>query len=270
MGPRSAASSAPIIVFVAGALCFTAPPLRSQWLNYRVPGTPRTADGKVDLHAPTPKAPDGKPDLSGVWESGPDHFYDLATGLKPGDVVMLPWAKALQADREGQDHENDPLSQCMPPGVPRINMSTPAAPHPFKIVQTPSLVILLYETSANSTFRQVFLDGRPLPRDPQPTWLGYSIGHWEGDALVVDTIGFNGRTRLDTIGHPHSDKMHVTQRFELTDPEHMSYEVTIDDPAYYTRPWKNTRVFTMLKPGEELIEYSCEENNRDFTEGHIK
>ena len=175
----------------------------AQWLNYRAPGIPRLADGKVNLSAPAPRAADGKPDLSGVWESSPEYFYDLANDLKPGEVVMLPWAKTLQAEREGKDHQDDPLSTCMPPGVPRISMSTPNAPHPFKIVQTPSLVILLYETSANSTFRQVFLDGRPLPKDPQPTWLGYSVGRWDGDTLVVDTAGFNGRSWVDTAkGHP--------------------------------------------------------------------
>ncbi|HUI77586.1 MAG TPA: hypothetical protein VLY24_06705, partial [Bryobacteraceae bacterium] len=165
-----------ITLLAAGWLCLVAP-VFAQWLGYREPGVPRTADGKVDLTAPAPRAMDGKPDLSGVWESAPEYFYDLANDLKPDEVVLQPWAKALQAEREGKLHQDDPLSRCMPPGVPRINMSTPDAPHPFKIVQTPTLVVLLYETSTNSTFRQVFLDGRPLPTDPQPTWLGYSTGH---------------------------------------------------------------------------------------------
>ena len=124
MDPRNAASYSFIAIFLASVLCFSASPLQAQWLGYRIPGVPRTADGKVNLSAPTPKAADGKPDLSGFWESDRAYFYDLAKDLKPGDVVMQPWAKALQAEREGKEHQDDPLSDCMPPGVPRINMST--------------------------------------------------------------------------------------------------------------------------------------------------
>src|SRR5215472_17948103 len=151
------------LLVTAGILCFGVLPLRAQWIHYRAPGVPRTPDGRVNLAAPTPKAVDGKPDLSGVWESAPQYFYNLANDLKPDEVAMQPWAKAVQAEREGKLHQDDPLSRCLPPGVPRIDMSTPDAPHPFKIVQTPQLIALLYETSTNSTFRQVFLDGRPLP-----------------------------------------------------------------------------------------------------------
>jgi hypothetical protein len=236
--------------------------LNAQWLNYPTPGTPRTADGKVNLSAPAPKAPGGKPDLSGVWESEAQYFFDLANDLKPGDVVMQPWARSLQAEREGRDHQDDPLSQCMPPGVPRIDMTTAAAPHPFKIVQTPALVVLLYETSANSTFRQVFLDGRPLPKDPQPTWLGYSIGHWDGSTLVVDTIGFNGRTWLDTAkGHPQTESGHVTERFTRHDFGHMDIDITIDDPGAYEKPW-SAKVPVKLLADTDLIETYCE-NEKD-------
>ena len=242
--------------------CFTAPCVPAQWLHYRAAGIPRTADGKVDLTAPAPKAMDGKPDLSGVWESAPEYFYDLANDLKPGEVVMQPWAKALQAEREGKLHQDDPLSRCLPPGVPRIDMSTPDAPHPFKIVQTPALVVLLYETSANSMFRQVFLDGRPLPKDPQPTWLGYSIGHWEGGTLIVDTIGFNGLSWTDTAkGHPQTEAAHVTERFTRRDFGHLEIAITIDDPKAYAKPWSAT-VPVKLLPDTELIETVCE-NERD-------
>jgi len=237
--------------------------LQAQWLNYRTPGAPRTADGKVDLAAPAPIAPDGRPDLSGVWESGPEYFYDLAQDLKPGELVMLPWAKNLQAEREARDHRDDPLNQCMPPGVPRINMTTPAAPHPLKIVQTPKLVVLLYETSANSTFRQVFLDGRALPKDPQPTWLGYSIGRWEGGTLVVDTIGFNGRAWVDTAkGHPQTESAHVTERFTRRDFGHMEIGITIDDPGAYEKPWRANVPFHLLAD-TDLIETYCE-NEKDY------
>jgi hypothetical protein len=249
-------------VLVAGLLCCTTPRARAQWLNYRAPGVPRTAQGEVNLSAPAPKTPDGKPDLSGVWESDPAYFYDLAKDLKPADVVALPWAKALMAQREKNDHQDDPLSDCMPPGVPRINMSSTTMPHPFKIVQTPALVVLLYETSANSTFRQVFLDGRPLPQDPQPSWLGYSIGRWEGDTLAVDTIGFNGRSWVDTAkGHPQTEAAHVTERFTRPDFGHLEIDVTIDDPKAYAKPWR-ARVPVHLLADTDLIETYCE-NEKD-------
>ena len=262
MRPRNATSYSPIMIFVASWLCLNATPLPAQWLGYRIPGVPRTADGKVNLSAPTPKASDGKPDLSGFWESDGTYFYDLAKDLKPGDVVMQPWAKALQAQREGKEHQDDPLSDCMPPGVPRISMSTETMVHPFKIVQTPKLVVLLYETSANSTFRQVFLDGRRLPKDPQPTWLGYSIGRWEGDTLVVDTIGFNGRSWVDTAkGHPQTEAAHVTERFTRRDFGHLEIDITIDDPKAYVKPW-SAKVPVHLLPDSDLIETYCE-NEKD-------
>jgi hypothetical protein len=258
MGERNSAA-----YLVASVLCFTAPCLHAQWLNYHAPGIPRTTDGNVNLSAPAPKAPDGKPDLSGVWESEPGYFQNLAKDLKPDEVVMQPWAKALQAAREGSLHNDDLLVQCMPPGVPRINTSSgPAMPHPFKVVQTPSLVILLYETSANSTFRQVFLDGRPFPQDPQPTWLGYSIGRWEGNTLVVETTGFNGRAWVDTgKGHPQTDAGHVIERFTRPDFGHLQIDITIDDPKAYVKPWHATLPVHLL-PDSELIETYCE-NEKD-------
>jgi hypothetical protein len=244
------------------AILLTCAPLGAQWINYRVPGVPRTADGKVDLTAPTPKSPDGKPDLSGVWESSPPYFNDLARDLKPGELAMLPWAKSLQAEREARDHRDDPLNTCMPPGVPRINMTTANGPHPLKIVQTPMLVVLLYETSTNSTFRQVFLDGRTFPKDPQPTWLGYSIGRWEGGTLVVDTVGFNGRSWVDTAkGHPQTESAHVTERFTRNDVGHMEIAITIDDPGAYEKPWRANVPFHLLAD-TDLIETYCE-NEKD-------
>jgi len=250
-----------LVVFFL-AILGTGAPLAAQWLNYPTPGIPRTADGRANLSAPAPKASDGKPDLSGVWESEPQYFFDLATDLKPGEVVMQPWAKSLQAEREGRDHKDDPLSQCMPPGVPRIDMSTQAAPHLFKIVQTPALIVLLYETSANSTFRQVFLDGRPLPKEPQPTWLGYSVGHWEGGTLVVDTLGFNGQAWVDTAkGHPQTESAHVTERFTRRDFGHLEIDITIDDPGAYEKPWR-AKVPAKLRADTELIETYCE-NEKD-------
>jgi hypothetical protein len=153
---------------------------------------------------------------------------------------------------------------CMPPGVPRVNLGgSRAMPHPFKIVQTPTLVVLLYETSTNQTFRQVFLDGRPFPDDMQPTWLGYSIGRWQGDSLVVETTGFNGRAWVDTgSGHPQTEKAKVTERFTRRDFGHLDIDITIDDPGAYQKPW-TARVPQDLLPDSDLIETFCE-NERDL------
>jgi hypothetical protein len=248
---------------LAGLLACAAGGAKGQWFNYPAPGIPRSADGKPDLSAPAPKMYDGKPDLSGVWAGDPDFFRDLAKDLKPDEVQMLPGAAQLQKERETNDHKDDPLAHCMPPGVPRIDTSNNgAALHPFKIVETPMLVVLLYETSANSIYRQVYLDGRPLPRDPQPTWLGYSIGHWEGNSLVVETAGFNGRAWLDTFkGHPQTEAGRVTERFTRRDFGHMDLEVTIDDPKAYVKPWSAKMPYTLL-PDMDLFETVCE-NEKD-------
>ncbi|HEX5228646.1 MAG TPA: hypothetical protein VFW44_13095 [Bryobacteraceae bacterium] len=244
-------------------------PAFSQWLNVPTPGAPRTPDGKVNLTAAVQKTSDGKPDLSGVWESGNQYFNDLGKDLKPGELAMLPWAKSLQAERESRDHRDDPMNRCMPPGVPRINMTTGNSPHPLKIVQTPLLVVLLYETSANSTFRQVFLDQRTLPKDPQPTWLGYSTGRWDGSTLVVDTVGFNGQAWVDTAkGHPQTASAHVTERFTRLDYGHMEIAITIDDPGAYEKPWQAKVPFHLL-PDTDLIETYCE-NEKDHVHEYSK
>jgi hypothetical protein len=209
---------------------------------------------------PTPRASDGKPDFNGLW--GPDHnfIYDISSALKKGDVLPLqPWAEKVTRERMSNA---DPEARCLPAGVPRM------APYPWKIVQQPKLMVFLFEGNIH-TYRQIFLDGRGHPDDPDPTWYGHSIAKWEGDTLVVDSIGFNDKTRLDTIGHPHSDQLHVIQRFTRSDAMHIAYEVTVDDPKAYTKPWTNKRVFT-LKPKWELMEYSCEENNKEVTDHHVK
>jgi hypothetical protein len=239
-------------------------PLSAQWLRYPTPGLPRTADGKPNLSVPVPKTADGKPDLSGIWEVDGEgsvslyggyttHFMDFAVDLKPGEAPFQPWAKALSQERQDNQHKDDPLARCMPPGVPRINTIAP-----FKIVQTPRLVIVLYETTATSAFRQIFTDGRPLPKDPQPTWLGYSVGTWEGNVLKVDTSGFNDRGWIDTgMGHPQTEALHVIERFRRSDFGHMEIAVTIDDPKAYTKPWAANLKVHML-PDTELLEMTCE------------
>jgi hypothetical protein len=253
-------------IVLSSVVCLAVPLLHAQWVNYRVSGVPRMADGKVNLNAPAPRLRDGKPDLSGTWESEDGYFLDLAKDLKPGDVVMTPWALKLQNERESSLHSGDFMVQCMPPGVPRMNLSNTMI-HPFKLVQSPSLIVMLYETSANSTFRQVFMDGRPLPKDPQPSWLGYSIGRWEGNTLVIETVGFNGKTWIDTgKGHPLTEEGKVTERFTRRDFGHLELDITIEDPKAYVKPWR-VKVPVHLLPDTDLIETFCE-NEKDT--GHMK
>ena len=233
----------------------------AQWFNYPTAGLPRTRDGKPDLTAPTPKTADGKPDLSGIWipTAGISHFLDLATDLKPGEVPYQPWAKALAEKREDRVHKDDPLAQCMPPGVPRVDTH---GDHPYKIVQLPRELIVLYETSTNDVFREIFTDGRPLPKDPQPSWKGYSVGKWEGDTMVVDSIGFNDRGWLDTEkGRPQTQALHVVERFRRLNLGNMELAITIDDPKAYTKPW-TVKLNLGLVPDTELIETVCE-NSRN-------
>ena len=215
--------------------------------------------------AKIPRTPEGRPDLSGVWAHPyvPDMTEDRTDQKGAGP---LPFNAAGAENFKNYDVSKfDYTGHCLPFGLIR---SVNVGGYPIQFMQNKKYVAELFEQ--NTWFHVIYIDGREHPKNLEPTWFGHSIGKWDGDTLVVDTIGFNGKTRLDTIGHPHSDQLHVIERFTLTDPDHMNYEITIDDPKYYTKPFKNTRLFTQMKPGQELIEYSCEENNRDYTEGHIK
>jgi hypothetical protein len=243
--------------------------LRAQWLNYSTPGIPRLADGKPNLAASAPKQLDGKPDLSGVWAVecnvyGRDScftksiFFDLAKDLKPEDVEMTPWAAGIAAERQSRNHVDDPYGFCMPPGFPRIDY----AGGPFKVLVTPGVTAFLYETLVGLTFRQVFTDGRPLPQVSDPSWLGYSVGRWEGDTFVVDTVGLKDGGWLDTLkGHPSSDALHVTERFRRTDFGHMDLAITIDDPKAYRKPW-TARTAVFLQPDTELLEAFCDNHQK--------
>ena len=181
----------------------------AQWLNYPTPGLPRLPDGTPNLSAPVPQTADGHPDLSGIWNVGNMlYFHDLARGLKPGELELTPWAAAVRKQRMDRNHVDDPYGYCLPLGVPRIDLRSE-----FKIVQTPLITVFLHETYVGMIFRQVFTDGRPLPKasDSEPTWLGYSVGRWDGDTFVVDTTGFRDRGWLSALqAYPHSDALHVT------------------------------------------------------------
>jgi len=245
-------------IFVVVIVLVAAAP--AQWLNYPTAGLPRTRDGKPDLAAPTPKTADGKPDLSGIWlPAEASHFMDLGADLKPEEVPYQPWAKALTDQRQGGVHKDDPLAQCMPPGVPRVETH---GGHPFKIIQMPRELVMLYETSTNDVFREVFTDGRALPQDQQPSWKGYSGGRWDGDTMVVDRIGFNARGWPDTgLGRAPTEALHVTERFRRRTVGSMEIGITIDDPKAYTKPW-TAKINLKLVPDTELIETVCE-NSRN-------
>lgn len=232
----------------------------AQWVNYPTGSIPRGPDGKPNLSAPAPRTADGKPDLNGVWQAdGQTYFFDLAAGLKPGDVVMQPWAQALQQQRVARAHGDDPLARCLPHGVPRVNTN---GLFPFKIIQTPQLVVILYEQL--NLFRQVFMDGRRLMANPNPTWLGYSTGRWDGDTLVIETSGFNDKTWLDTDkGHPASEALHVIERFHRKNFGTLEVQATIDDPKTYTKPWTTTVQKMELQLDTDILEFICNENEKD-------
>jgi hypothetical protein len=228
-------------------------PLMAQWPKHEDPVLPRTADGKPDLSAPAPRAADGKPDLSGVWVVTNGSFY-LTWDLKSEE--MLPWAAALYKEREANFRRDTDGIQCLPPG-PKAAIGVGGLP--IKVIQNPGLVVILHEYQ--TLFRQIFTDGRALPEDPNPTWMGYSVGHWEGDTLVVTTAGFNDKTTIDLAGHPHTEALRTTERFHRRDIGHMDVQFTFDDPKAYTRPWTLPMEFALL-PEQDLIEYVCE-NEKD-------
>jgi hypothetical protein len=211
-----------------------------------------------------PRMPDGKPNFNGIW----DHPYvpDVSKdGKDQKGAGELPFTPAGADNFKNYDVSKfDYTGHCLPFGLMR---SMNVGGYPIQVMQYGNYVALLFE---QSNWFHVVPMGRDHAKPLEATWYGDSVGKWDGDTLVIDTIGFNGKTRLDTVGHPHSDQMHIVERLKLTDADHIAYQVTVEDPKNYTRPWTNTRTFWRMKPGQELIEYSCEENNRDFTEGHIK
>ena len=258
----------------------------AQWLNQPTPGTPRTKDGKPNLVAKAPRLA-GKPDLSGVWQveapakgeverligrdnlavglvPGDDlnafsrYFYNILADFKPEESPMRPEAAEIMRNRrKGME---TPDERCLPLGVPRGELIG----FPFKIVQTPGLIVILYE--ADNTRRQIYMDGRKLPVDPNPVWLGYSVGRWEGDTLVADSAGFSDKVWLDVIGHPASESLRVQERFHRRDFGHMDLQITVTDPKMYTKPI-TINVVQLLLPDSDIFEYFCTENEKD--RGHI-
>ena len=266
---------------------FVASSASAQWLNHPTPGAPRTSDGKVDLRARAPRASDGKPDLSGVWHVEPTTMdewkrllgkdLDLLTAtsplgmegdtvskyavsvlmdFKPEDAPMRPEAAKIFGERAEALGRDLPSTNCLPIGLPMTYLVSEM----HKVVQTPGLILVMYE--ADGTHRQIYTDGRKPPRNPEPLWLGYSTGRWEGDTLVVDTVGFNDKSWLDAFGHPHSDALHLIERYRRRDFGHLDMDITIDDPKMYTKPF-SFKVTQRLVPDSDILEMFCNENEKD-------
>jgi len=279
----SALLSAAVVAMIVGS---HSAPLRGQNLPTAVPTNAPTG--------PPPRMPNGKPDLQGVWQRAyvPDMTHNGRGQVgyaeppytitdtparrdelrKQGQYADLPytaegladWKKWDNAKLNDPDGAGDATGNCFPFGMTRSMNS----PDPMQVMQNDKYLGLLFEQ--NSWFHIVPLDGRDHPKGDalNPSWFGNSIGKWDGDTLVIDTVGFNGYTRLDTAGHPHSNQMHLVQTLKRYDAGHIAYTVTVDDPKYFTKPWKNERTFTLMNI--EIIEYSCEEGNRALWEGRIK
>jgi len=262
-------------LLIAG-LAFTVSPIAAQWLDYPTPNVPRMPDGKPNLSAPTPRTADGKPDLSGLWEpelkgrigegsiaiaAGDDpvtpEFLNIGSRLE-GGLPYQPWAAQLARKRSQEEHgANDPLGNGFPVSIVRLHSYAT----PRKIIQNPGLLVILYEL--NSTFRQIFTDGRPLSGDPNPTWNGYSSGKWEGDVLVVKTNGFRDGIWLDSGGSPLSEGAVMTEKFHRVDFGRLEIELTVEDLKTYTKPWKVKMVQT-IKLDTDLLDKIMMENEKDI------
>ena len=263
-----------VAAFVAILLALPARDIKAQWLNYPTAGVPTTPSGLPNLGAPTPRTADGKPDFSGIWEAenilpcdpqtgnctdlrASPQLRSIATGL-PGGLPYQPWAADLAKQRSAGIGKDWPHSQCTSPNLLEVHL----IPEFKKIVQTPDLMLILNEF--NATYRQIFLDGRALPVDPNPSWRGYSSGHWEGDTLVVSTNGLRDQLWLDMAGDPMTDAAKVTERIRRINYGNLEIEFTVDDPKAYTRPFTIT-LHQFIVLNTELLDYVCLENERDVS-----
>jgi hypothetical protein len=271
-------AKAPILAFSTALLTVTLVVLplgvSAQWPPYPTLNVPRSASGQPNLEGPAPRAPDGHPDLTGVWQyvrrdglpprqngplgqplPGTDQFWDIATGMKEPIPFRASGAEVLR-QRMADNSKDNPDAHCLPLGVMQLHTH----PDPRRILQTPRLIVMLWE--ANGSVRQIFTDGRPLPdNDPQPWYLGYSVGRWVGDTLVVETTGFRDDGWLDVFGTPLTSAAKVTERFRRTNFGTLDIEVTVDDPKAYTKPWTvNIRQRLMLDT--DLMEFICQENEK--------
>jgi len=231
----------------------------AQWISYPTPGIPRTPDGKPNLAAPAPRTEYGQPDLSGLWQpasGGADkQFLDIAGEIKEG-LPFQPWAAALVKARRADQNKDDPDGHCQPLGLVKMHLH----PYPRRMVQVPGLTLILFERDTN--YRQIFTDGRPLPEDPTPSFNGYSSAKWDGDTLVVQSLGFKDNLWLDISGTPLTDAAKVTERYRRPTFGKLEIDITIDDPKAYTKPW-SIRVNQSLAVDQEMLEFVCLENEKD-------
>jgi hypothetical protein len=265
--------------------------LQAQWPDYPTPNVPKLPDGKVNMEGPVPRTADGHPDFSGIWQfngargfgglvippspppsaappptggpgtgpgarpPGPNQFFNIGSTLKDG-LPFTPWAEELRKKRKAENNKDNPDAHCLPLGLMQLHTH----PQPRKIIQTPAVIVIIYE--ANSGLRQVFMDGRPLPNnEPQPWWYGYSIGKWDGDTLVVETTGFRDDVWLDVEGSPLTNTGKMTERFRRLSYGNLEIDITVEDPKAYTKPWTVTvKQHAMLNT--DLIEFVCQENER--------
>jgi len=230
-------------------------PLAAQWVHYPTPGIPRTRDGKPNLTAPTPRTREGLPDFSGIWAAASDKYLPNL-GADGVEIPMQPWAAKLYQERQENNGKDRPSGRCLPHSVTDFD----AHFMPKKLIQAPGLLAMLFESY--HSYRQIFIDGRPLPEQRDPAWFGYSVGTWEGDTLMVDTIGVNEKTWLDDGGHPHSDALHIIERFRRPNFGHMEVRLTIDDPKAYTKSWTVTIPWVFMAD-TELLDWVCE-NEKDL------
>jgi hypothetical protein len=254
------------MVLIGTCLC-----AQAQWLNQPMAGAPRTRDGKVNMTGPVRRV-NGKPDLSGIWQvqaepRGPGlfglgespnskYFRDVLSDFKPGEEPLTPAGAEIFRRHTQAGGAGNPFLNCLPDGLPHADL----LPEPFKIIQTPGVIIMLYEVE--TTFRQIFTDGRKQLTDPKPTWMGYSVGKWEGDTLVVDTVGFNDVSWLDARGHGHSEDMRIEERFHRRDFGHLDLTMTITDPKTFTKPITFSVVEELL-PDTDVLEHYCLEAETD-------
>ncbi|MGP0073560.1 MAG: hypothetical protein ACLPWF_16720 [Bryobacteraceae bacterium] len=267
------------------ALATSAIPIFAQWPSYPTPG-PRTTDGKIDFSAPPPRTANGKPDFSGLWEpahtnkaglgpgggmngtaplpfaipTSPDdppvaQFFNIGGGFKDHLLPFTEWATALRAQRKGDGNKDNPDALCLPLGLTQLHMH----PQPREVVQTPREIVVLYE--ANGNVRRILTDGRPLPNnDPTPWFYGYSVAHWDGDTLVVETTGFRDDVWLDVEGSPLTSSGKMTERWRRVKYGLMQIDITIEDPKAYTKPF-TVRVNHQLMPDTELMEFVCQDRD---------
>ena len=260
-----------IVTRIIVIVCAMPMTVSAQWLKYPTAGVPRTADGKPNMSAPAPRTPDGKPDLSGIWDiehnrpCPPPGCADMEVGQEfvnagwslRGGLPYQPWAADLRKARTEANGKDDPASHCLPGGVMKSHTTALLR----KIVQLPGLVVILKE--ANASYRQIFTDGRPLPEIEQPTFNGYSSGKWEGDTLVVETVGFKDGLWLDRGGSPMTDAARMTERFKRVNFGKLEIEITVDDRKAYTVPW-TIKLNHFIVVDTELLDYICLENEKDL------